>query len=72
MIKQFESSMEALEALVENLEKGDLSLDESLTQFEKGIALIKKCSTTLQKAEQKIQKLTEDDELEPFLLDDDE
>lgn len=71
MIKQFEASMTELETLVESLEKGDLSLEDSLSQFEKGINLVKKCTQTLNKAEQKLKKLTDDNELESFIVDED-
>ncbi len=69
MIKQFEASMSELETLVEALEKGDLSLEDSLSQFEKGIGLVKKCTQTLNKAEQKLKKLTTDNELESLIVD---
>lgn len=54
----FEQSIADLEAIVMQLEKGELPLDESLKQFEKGIALARKCEETLLKAEQKIEGLT--------------
>ncbi|HBI21074.1 MAG TPA: exodeoxyribonuclease VII small subunit [Legionella sp.] len=54
----FEKSITELESIVMQLEKGDLSLDESLKQFEKGIALARKCEETLSKAEQKIEGLS--------------
>ena len=53
----FEKSITELETIVTQLEKGELSLDESLKQFEKGIALARKCEETLSKAEQKIEAL---------------
>ena len=54
----FEKSITELETIVTQLEKGELSLDESLKQFEKGIALARKCEETLSKAEQKIEALS--------------
>lgn len=54
----FEKSITELETIVMQLEKGELSLDESLKQFEKGIALARKCEETLAKAEQKIEALS--------------
>ncbi len=54
----FEKSITELEAIVMQLEKGELSLDESLKQFEKGISLARKCEETLTKAEQKIEGLS--------------
>ena len=54
----FEKSMSELESIVTQLEKGELSLEESLKQFEKGITLARKCEDTLNKAEQKIEWLS--------------
>ena len=63
----FESQIEALEAIVNHLEKGDLPLNESLTQFEKGIKLTKDCQDMLNQAEQKVSMLSEnEDQLEDF------
>ncbi|MEJ2214544.1 MAG: exodeoxyribonuclease VII small subunit [Gammaproteobacteria bacterium] len=65
----FEESMTALETLVETMEKGELSLDESLNAFEEGIKLTRSCQKSLQEAEQKVEilmKNTADAELEPF------
>jgi len=60
MAKQinFEKSIAELEGIVNNLEKGELSLDESLKQFEKGITLARKCQDVLSQAEQKIEILS--------------
>lgn len=55
----FEQALSELEALVETMEEGELSLEESLKQFEKGIALASSCQTALQKAEQKVEILIE-------------
>jgi exodeoxyribonuclease VII small subunit len=54
---QFEKSIQALETVVSALEKGDVSLDDALKQFEKGIALARTCQTLLTDAEQKINQL---------------
>lgn len=63
----FESQITALEEIVGHLEKGDLSLDESLTQFEKGVKLTKECQNILSEAEQKVMILSDDGEsLEEF------
>lgn len=53
----FEKSLTELEHIVNQLEKGELTLDDSLKQFEKGIQLARKCQETLQQAEQKIEGL---------------
>lgn len=54
----FEKSIQDLEEIVAQLEKGDLSLDESLKQFEKGISLARICQEKLALAEQKIEILS--------------
>jgi exodeoxyribonuclease VII small subunit len=59
----FESALEELETLVSKMEDGELSLDESLKAFERGIALTRHCQTALQEAELKVQTLTQDGEL---------
>ncbi len=65
----FEQSLADLQALVERLENGELSLEDSLTAFEQGIRLTRDCQGALTQAEQKVQILLErDGELtaEPF------
>jgi len=56
---QFEKSLETLEAIVESLEEGDLTLEASLKQFEKGIALSRECQKALTSAKLKVEKLIE-------------
>lgn len=56
----FEESLEQLEELVETMESGDLSLEESLKAFESGIKLTRECQTRLQEAEQKVQILVQE------------
>ena len=55
----FEKALAELEKLVEEMEQGNLSLEESLKRFEKGIALTSDCQQALQKAELKVQELIE-------------
>ena len=55
--ESFESAMGQLETLVSKMESGDLSLEESLEAFEKGVHLTRFCQDQLQKAELKIQEL---------------
>ena len=55
----FEKALTDLESLVEDMEQGDLSLEESLKRFEKGISLTTECQQALQKAELKVQELVE-------------
>ncbi|MDQ2694303.1 MAG: exodeoxyribonuclease VII small subunit [Pseudomonadota bacterium] len=53
----FEKSLEELEGLVEQLEKGELSLEEALRRFERGIVLARSCQSALQAVEQKVEQL---------------
>ena len=55
----FEETIEKLELIVNELEKGDLNLDQSVEKFEEGIKLSKKCTDILEKAEKKIKLLIE-------------
>lgn len=63
----FEQALGQLETLATRMERGDLSLDEAIESFEKGIGLARSCKSKLDAAEGKIQKLTEDNRLEDFL-----
>ena len=56
----FEKSLEELESIVEDLESGELSLENSLKSFEKGIKLARQCQEQLSKAELQVQKLIEE------------
>ena len=65
----FEEALSELEALVERMESGDLTLEESLAAFEQGISLTRHCQEALQAAEQKVEILTArtpDAATEPF------
>ena len=53
----FEQALEDLEELVSSMEDGELTLEESLQAFEKGIKLTRECQTALKNAEQKVQVL---------------
>ncbi|HJH28343.1 MAG TPA: exodeoxyribonuclease VII small subunit [Methanosarcinaceae archaeon] len=55
----FEQSLEELEILVDKLEHGQLTLDESLKTFENGMKLARVCTQKLTKAERRIEKLIE-------------
>lgn len=57
---QFEDALQELESLVEKLEGGDHSLEESLVQFERGMLLSKFCQQSLSDAEKKIKILMSD------------
>ncbi len=69
MEMSFEDAIAELENIVDKLEKGQLSLDESLALFEKGIRLVRECNEKLKSAQQKVEKLIEENEglrTEPF------
>lgn len=59
--KTFEEAISELEEIVEKLEKGELTLEESMTYFEQGIKLSKYCSKMLDEAEKKISVLIEEE-----------
>ena len=56
----FEQSLQDLEELVTAMEEGELTLEESLKAFEKGVKLTRECQSALKKAEQKVQDLMND------------
>ncbi len=60
--KKFEEAMERLEQIVESLESGNLSLEESLKIFEEGMSLVNFCSKKLEEAEQKVTILIKESE----------
>lgn len=62
----FETAMANLESLVSKIESGDLSLEESLKEFEKGVKLSRTCQATLKDAEQRVKILSEDGEEHDF------
>jgi exodeoxyribonuclease VII small subunit len=72
----FEKALEDLEKVVEKLEKGGLSLNESLSLFEKGVRLAKFLREELEKAEKKVEILLKDEKgqvkAEPFQLEGEE
>lgn len=58
--KGLEASMQKLESIVADLEKGESSLEEALDKFEEGLGLGKKCKELLDRAELRVKKLVED------------
>ena len=60
--KKFESALEDLEQVVEQLESGELSLEDSLSAFEKGVGLVRFCNQKLSEVEKKIEMLVKDKE----------
>ena len=68
-VPDFEKALAELENIVATLEKGDLSLDAALKQFERGISLTRQCQTALKEAELRVEQLVEKNgrqTLEPF------
>lgn len=71
----FEKKLGRLEEIVQKMEKGELSLEDSLKFFEEGVKLSRECQTQLSKAESQVKKLVSVDEngkavTEPFKLED--
>ncbi|MGH8544780.1 MAG: exodeoxyribonuclease VII small subunit [Gammaproteobacteria bacterium] len=60
--KKFESALEELEQVVEQLESGELSLEDSLCAFERGVGLVRFCNQKLNEVEKKIEMLVQDKE----------
>ena len=58
--KKFETALEDLELVVEQLETGELSLEDSLEAFEKGVGLVKYCNQKLDEVEKKVEVLVKD------------
>ena len=73
-IADFEKSLNELEALVRDLEQGDLPLEKSLAAFERGVRLTRECQQALRQAEQRVEQLVKVDgdslETRPFSADD--
>ena len=57
--KSFEELMETLESIVQELEKGDLNLDDSVAKFEEGMKISKECNKILESSEKRISILLE-------------
>jgi len=64
----FEQAMAELEQVVGRLERGDVALDESITLYERGAALKKRCDSKLKEAEEKVAAITLDSDGEPVGL----
>lgn len=62
----FEASLKELEEIVEQLEKGDLKLDETLAKYEMGIKIYKRCYQLLESTEKKINVLLKDRDGETY------
>jgi exodeoxyribonuclease VII small subunit len=72
--KRFEEALQELETIVQRLEDGNLSLDESLALFEEGIKLSRLCAQRLDEAEKKVELLLKDESgsliRQPFIPED--
>ena len=64
-IKDFEAALAELDALVKKLEDGDLTLEQSLALYERGVQLSRFCHARIEDAERRIEILTERGELKP-------
>ena len=60
----FEEAIKELTNIVSKIEQGQIPLQDSLEQYEKGMALIKQCRTILKKAEERIEKITKEQDSE--------
>ncbi len=58
-VADFEQSMQALEDLVGRMEAGDMSLEESLAAYERGVGLYRRCQTALEQAELRVRLLSD-------------
>ncbi|MBE0522828.1 MAG: exodeoxyribonuclease VII small subunit [Methanosarcinales archaeon] len=65
----FETALAELEEIVKKIETGDLSLDENLELFERGISLTRLCSSKLEHARQRIEKLIDENMVEDMEMD---
>lgn len=54
----FEEALEGVEAIIERIERGEVGLEESLAEYERGVELIKRCRGILERAEQRVEELT--------------
>ena len=59
-LSAFEDDLKMMQKILEDIESKDLSLDEMIMKYQKGIELSKKCQKTLEEAEQKIKQITKD------------
>ncbi|MFZ7096305.1 exodeoxyribonuclease VII small subunit [Luteimonas dalianensis] len=68
-VADFEKSLEQLETLVDNMERGELSLEQSLAAYEQGVGLYRRCQQALEQAELRVKLLSDPekpDQAEPF------
>ena len=68
-VAQFEHSLDELEQLVEKMEQGEMSLEDSLAAYERGVGLYRRCQSALEQAELRVRLLTDPeqaDSAQPF------
>lgn len=58
-VADFEQSLDALEQLVDKMEHGEMSLEDSLAAYERGVGLYRRCQTALEQAELRVRLLTD-------------
>lgn len=58
-VADFESSLDQLEQLVDKMEHGDMSLEDSLAAYERGVGLYRRCQTALEQAELRVRLLSD-------------
>jgi exodeoxyribonuclease VII small subunit len=63
-LPHLEAALTEITQLVDQMEHGDLSLEQALSQFERGMTLVKHCQKTLEEAEQKVKILLQRDDQE--------
>lgn len=71
-VANFEHSLDELETLVEKMEHGEMSLEESLAAYERGVGLYRRCQQALEQAELRVRLLTDPQDpasAEPFPTD---
>ncbi|TCT26102.1 exodeoxyribonuclease VII small subunit [Thermomonas haemolytica] len=72
-VADFEQSMQALEQLVAKMEAGDMTLEESLAAYERGVGLYRRCQSALEQAELRVRQLSDParpEQANPFENDD--
>ena len=61
-VADFEHSLDELEQLVEKMEQGEMSLEDSLAAYERGVGLYRRCQAALEQAELRVRLLTDPDQ----------
>jgi len=72
-VARFEQSLDELEQLVEKMEQGEMSLEDSLAAYERGVGLYRRCQGALEQAELRVRLLTDPErpeDAQPFGADD--